>query len=383
MSSLRAIHVWAGGLEETGGVQACTRACLEALSVLYPGRPLRVFAKNDTRPEGLPPGAFWHGFGKWRGAGRTLAFTASGLAWALRERPALVLAAHPHFMKALAPLARVGVPVVTLAHGVEVWGRVGGALGAALRSATGVLPVSAFTREVLAREGGVAESRMRVLPNTFREEMFSPGPAPEFLRVRHGLGPDARVIFTVGRLSAAERYKGQDQTLRALALLKAEMPELRYIIGGSGDDMPRLLGLAAELGVADRVIFTGFIPEEELAAYHRLADLYVMPGRGEGFGIVYLEALACGRPGVAGNLDASSEALDGGRLGFVVDPDSTESVAVAIRAFFSRAHAKPWLHEPETLHAEVVRLFGRQAFQKRLGGVLAELAGLQPQGGPN
>jgi glycosyltransferase involved in cell wall biosynthesis len=127
------------------------------------------------------------------------------------------------------------------------------------------------------------------------------------------------------------------------------------------------------LGLAQHVIFTGFIPESELADHYRLTDLYVMPSTGEGFGIVYLESLACGRPCLVGDQDASPEAIDGGRLGFVVPPRDSDRIAEAILSFFKRTHKQPWLHEPEALHREVIKLYGQAAFRSYLQTALKKL----------
>jgi glycosyltransferase involved in cell wall biosynthesis len=190
---------------------------------------------------------------------------------------------------------------------------------------------------------------------------------------RYGLRAGQPVILTVGRLSAAERYKGHDQVLRALPAMLKELPDLRYLIAGRGDDEARLRALAAELGVTEHVTFTGFVSANELADHYRLCDLYVMPSTGEGFGIVYLEALACGRPCLVGGEDASPEAIDGGRLGFVVPPRDPSAIAAAVLEFFRRTHDRPWLNEPETLRQEVVRLYGFAAFQRSLAQALATL----------
>ena len=370
----KCIHLWASGLEETGGIQHYSACCLQALQELFPGAHLRVFSKNDVGSAH----AHVHAFGHLQGWRRTLAFVASGLFWALRERPDFILATHPHFMKALAPLTRLGFFCLTAAHGIEVWGTLGGALGSALRKATGILPVSSFTRDVIHREGRVPLEKMPVVPDTFREDAFSPGPKPVTLLQRYGLREHQPVILTVGRLSASERYKGHDQVLHAMPRMLRELPDLHYLIGGRGDDEKRLRALAVELGLQNQVTFTGFIPADELADHYRLCDLYVMPSNGEGFGIVYLEALACGRPCLVGSEDASPEAVDGGRLGFVVPPRDPEAIAGAVLSFFHHTHDKPWLHEPETLHREVVRLYGSAAFRSSLARALASLGIAQP-----
>ncbi|MES2597881.1 MAG: glycosyltransferase family 4 protein [Verrucomicrobiota bacterium] len=367
---MKCIHLWVSGIEEAGGIQHYSRCCDQALRELFPDARLRVFSKNDMRDDSA---SGFHAFGRKSGMARTLAFASSGLRWALKERPDFVLSTHPHFAKAMMPLKWLGIPCLTAAHGIEVWGHLSGHFGRVLRSVDGILPVSAFTRDVIHREGQVPMNRMPVVPDTFREESFSPGPKAAYLLERHGLKPDQPVLFTVGRLSATERYKGQDQMLQALPKLVKELPSLRYIIGGRGDDEPRLRQMVAELALEKHVTFTGFIPGEELADHYRLADLYVMPSTGEGFGIVYLESLACGRPCVVGDQDASPEAIDHGRLGFVVPPRDPDKIAQAILKFFRREHEQPWLHEPETLHREVVKLYGHEAFKAHLRRALTEL----------
>lgn len=367
---MKSIHLWVSGIEETGGIQHYSDCCVQALRVIYPRAQLRVFSKNDSHSD---PASRLHAFGPWSGKLHTPVFAAAGLAWALKERPDFIFATHPHFMKALAPLTRLGIPCLTAAHGIEVWGQMGGRFGTAMRAASGILPVSAFTRDVIHREAAVPMSRMRVVPDTFRAENFTPGPKCPTLLQRYGLKPNQPVILTIGRLSASERYKGQDQILLAMPSLIRELPDLHYILGGRGDDEQRLRQLCAELGLEKNVTFTGFIPEAELADHYRLADLYVMPSTGEGFGIVYLESLACGRPCLVGDQDASPEAIAHGRLGFIVSPRDSAQIANAVLSFFRRQHDKPWLHEPETLHREVVKLYGEQAFRGCLQQALSEL----------
>ena len=150
-------------------------------------------------------------------------------------------------------------------------------------------------------------------------------------------------------------------------------PEVRYVIVGAGDDLARLQACAVSHGQEDAVIFAGFIPDHELADYYRLCDAFVMPSTGEGFGIVYLEALASGRPCIVGNQDASPEAIGNGRLGFVVNPRSPHEIVAAVTQLLSRQHDKPWLHEPETLRSEVIRLYGFQAFRSHLARALRPL----------
>src|SRR6185295_7156824 len=104
--------------------------------------------------------------------------------------------------------------------------------------------------------------------------------------------------------------------------LISRFPTLKYMIVGDGDDLARLEQKTFSLGLSERVIFAGRISEEEKAAHYCLADAYVMPSRGEGFGIVFLEALACGLPVMGSLADGGREALLDGALGCLVDPSN-------------------------------------------------------------
>ena len=131
---------------------------------------------------------------------------------------------------------------------------------------------------------------------------------------------------------------------------------------GRGDDQPRLAQLAKDLGVADRTIFAGFIPTEELVAHYRLADAYVMPSQ-EGFGIVYLEAMACGIPVLSGDADGSAEPLQDAKLGWRVphrDKDAVATACIEILTGDDPRCDQQWLREEAIAH------FGIEAFQQRL-----------------
>jgi glycosyltransferase involved in cell wall biosynthesis len=141
---------------------------------------------------------------------------------------------------------------------------------------------------------------------------------------------DKRVILTVGRISSSEGYKGHDRIIRALPEVIAQVPNAIYLIAGAGDDKQRLEQFAAERGLTGRVVFAGHVPDGELADYYALADLYTMPSTGEGFGIVFLEAAACGLPVVAGNADGSVDALAEGQIGCLVDPEAHGQVTSAL-----------------------------------------------------
>ena len=363
-------------MAETGGIQHDSPCLVQALLELFPTAQLRVLSKNDAPSAALPDHV--HAFGHLPKAIRTAAFATAGVAWAWKERPTACLLTHPHFAKVLTALPfPAEVPVLAVTHGIETWGHLNGRLLAGLKRCRGCLPVSEFTRQVMLQEGGFDPQRLITVPDTFRENAFSPGPKPDYLLQRHGLTKEQPLLFTVGRLAASESYKGQDRVIAALPAIRRVFPEARYLIAGSGDDAERLRQCAAAHGQTEAVIFAGYVPEHELADYYRLCDAFVMPSTGEGFGIVYLEALASGKPCIVGNRDASPEALGHGRLGLVVDPLSTDAIAEAVLTLLNRQHDKPWLHEPDTLHREVIALFGFAAFKRSLANALQALLSKQ------
>lgn len=242
-----------------------------------------------------------------------------------------VVCGHLNLLSLAALAARwKRVPLLLVLHGIEAWQRPEGWGMAALTrraipSVDAFAAVSGVTRERFLLWSDVPETAAHVIPNCVDPSGYGQGNKRSKLLDRYGLH-DHTVLFTLGRLSSSERYKGFDEVMEALPSVAAVVPDVVYLIAGDGDDRCRLEAKARALQISDRVIFAGYVPEEEKADHYRLADAFVMPGRGEGFGIVYLEALACGVPVVASSLDGSREAVRDGLLGEVVDPDDPESV---------------------------------------------------------
>jgi phosphatidylinositol alpha-1,6-mannosyltransferase len=222
------------------------------------------------------------------------------------------------------------VPVWLQLHGIDAWEHSTAPRRWAAERSTLVTCVSRHTRRRVLGWCNLPPHRVRVLPDTV-DPRFCFGPPDPALADRLGLA-GKRVVLTVGRLASSEAYKGHDRVLRCLPGLLARQPDLIYAIAGDGDDRPRLERLARELGVESRVRFLGYVSDAELPGLYRLADVFAMPSTGEGFGIVYLQALASGTPVVAGSGDASVDPLRDGQLGRLVDPESGAALAAAIEA---------------------------------------------------
>lgn len=216
-------------------------------------------------------------------------------------------------------------------HGIEAWAP----RRRSLAKCRGVISVSALTRDRLLAWSHYA-GPVYVLPNAVHLEQYGIRPKRADLVERYRL-EGKRVLLTVGRLDARERSKGFDEVLEVLPELPSDVV---YMIAGGGDDFPRLQEKAVSHAVSDRVVFTGLFAEEDKRDLYNLADVYVMPSRGEGFGFVFLEAMACGVPVIGSRIDGGREALLDGALGALVDPDDPGELRDAIVEALARGERR-------------------------------------------
>lgn len=203
-----------------------------------------------------------------------------------------------------------------------------GRLFRVLSRADTVICRSGFTSE-LVEQIGIPLDRISKITDGIDPAEFYPSPEGESVRRRLGL-EGRHVLFTLGRL--VDR-KGHSLVLRALPSILKEFPETMYVIGGDGPEKESLLQLSERLGVQDNVIFLGQVAPEELRAYYNACDIFVMPnhvGRNpwdvEGFGIVFLEAAACGKPVVGGASGGAPDAILDGETGFCVPENDVSAV---------------------------------------------------------
>ncbi len=242
------------------------------------------------------------------------------------------------FLLPLAYLAKwkTGAPLVVFIHGIDAWQPPRSAPAARFAAKVdAVISVSELTTARFLAWARLPRDRVFLLPNAVARQHYGVGPKNPDLVQRYGLAGKT-VLLTLSRLCATDNYKGIDEVLGLMPALAAEVPQIAYLIVGDGDDRSRLEEKARSLGVAQRLVFAGFIPEKEKPDHYRLADAYVMPGWGEGFGIVYLEAMACGIPVLGSKLDGSREALRDGALGILVDPRDPDELRWGILEALNR-----------------------------------------------
>lgn len=275
------------------------------------------------------------------------------------ERIDLVVCGHLHLLPVAWLAARLrGARLALIIHGVEAWAPsqkfVTNWLAGRVDS---VITVSRHSAEQFARWSKVPIERAFVLPNCVDLDTFRPQPRDPALLERYGLKAH-KVILTVGRIASQERYKGFDEMIELMPRLLKRFPDLKYLIVGEGDDRLRLEAKADSYRVANHVIFAGRIPESEKVAHYNLADAFVMPSTGEGFGIVLIEAAACGVRVIGSRADGSREALRDGLLGRLVDPRKPDELIEAVTAILK--------HPSPRVRTNGIDMFSTQNFRARV-----------------
>ena len=255
-----------------------------------------------------------------------LAFVRRALSLAASRRIDLALVGHVNYaplgwwFRRMQPRMRYGV----MMYGVDVWGKLSRPRRLGLRRADFSVSISEYTRRKAVEANGALEGPVHLLPNALDcEEQGAVGASPPT--------PGGKLLLTVCRLDADERYKGVDLVIKSLPAVLARVPDARYAVVGSGSDAPRLKKLAEDTGVAGRVHFLGSVDDAALRAYYRECDVFVMPSEREGFGFVFLEAMQYAKPVVAADSGGSPEVVTDGETGLMVKygdvPGLAESLA--------------------------------------------------------
>jgi glycosyltransferase involved in cell wall biosynthesis len=345
------VLILAPTLKSLGGIQRYVLTLICALEDLFGKEHIRLVTLNlsdDARDAassgGVPTTA-------------KLRFVVASLREAAVWRPDLIICAHV----GIAPLGKLlrvlGIaPYWVMAYGIDVWAQLRARDHRGLVGADRVVTISEFTRTQVVRLQGVRPERTCLLPPCLDAEWMAEASSYSIIP-RQQRRP---TLLTVSRLSSAERYKGHDVVLQALVQVCREIPGALYVIVGDGDDRPRLETLSRQLGLTDAVRFEGAAPVETLKACYRDCDIFVMPARtvldqsapkGEGFGIVFLEAMAYGKPVIGPASGAPSEFIHHGEHGILVNPEDEQEVASALiellaspqRACEMGAAARDWV----------------------------------------
>lgn len=269
---------------------------------------MRATEGTGARPSerSVPSGVHWRTLPRTNKVGYSL----GSIKHAITHPFDVVVCGHINLAPLCAALKHMGRGrrMITITYGVDIWDRLTPLKTRAFDDSDLATALTDYTRERLLEWSKLPRDRIDLLYATADEELFTPARKPAYLQKRYGTA-GKKVLLTVGRLATVDLYKGHDRVIRAMPAILARRPDTVYLIVGDGDDRPRLEALARDEGVTDRVIFAGLVDAKELVDHYRMADLFVMPSTGEGFGIVYLEAACCGVPSVACTDDAGGEVV--------------------------------------------------------------------------
>jgi phosphatidylinositol alpha-1,6-mannosyltransferase len=312
-----------GGIQEAGRL---TAAAIQQISLHHCNWSTNFQGLND--PAGTQHFEIAKGQISLRGFGRSkVQFVFSAIRQS-HKNSRIVLAAHPNlasiaaFMKWFSSTLKT----IVICHGVEVWQPLPPLCRQALLSAGLVLAPSSDTAQKLVRVQGVSADKVRKLAWPLSPSFLQMASTPTSLPIPKEF-PKGRVILTVGRWVSTEQYKGADDLIRAIAKLRPAFPDLHLVAVGEGDDLPRLKKIAADHAVSESVRFLTGLSRQGVAACYAHAEIFALPSTGEGFGLVFLEAMAFCKPIVGVACGGTTDVIEDGVNGLLVPPYMPEQLA--------------------------------------------------------
>jgi phosphatidylinositol alpha-1,6-mannosyltransferase len=323
-------------LDAPGGVQRAGRHMASVLTEFAASKKMeyRLLSLNDTQE--LHRMRMNDREFVFTGTARGKAAFAVAAMKAARRRAKLVLVAHPN----LAPIVRSmnlvapRMKSIVCTHGIEVWEPLSRMRRRALQRASLVLAPSRATADYIVSLQGVPRDNVRVLHWGLDPGFETRVAATSDLRLPAEF-PPGRVVLTVGRWLGTERYKGMDTLIQAMPRLLLRWPDLQLVMVGTGDDKEWLVNLTRDSGVQRHIHFLSDVTFGELSACYAAAELFALPSRGEGFGFVYLEAMAHGKPVIGGAHGGAPEVIQDGVTGYLVQHGDTVQLVTSIDALLS------------------------------------------------
>jgi len=353
----------------TGGIEKVCRVVGKALYEygLKNNVPVRVFSMHGPKRAAVGnryfPAEIFRGF-----AGARTRFVIRAVLTGKRSQT--VILSHINLLLAgwLIKKLRPSVKLILIAHGIEIWKPLSRRHRMMLRSCDEIVSVSRFTADKIKELHGIPEEKCGVLNNCIDPFLAIPEKQErnEALLKRYGFKAEDIILLTLTRLSEKDRYKGYDYILAAMPELISENKNIKYLLAGSYSDEEKkyIDSLIEKFGIANNVVLSGYVEEEELPAHFTLADIYVMPSVKEGFGIVFVEAMYYGVPAIAANADGSVDALLNGRLGLLIDPAKPEAITGAIKKMLT--DRKKYIPD----HDLLMQHFGYEHYKEELEGVI-------------
>jgi len=325
------LFTFLSAFNNTGGIEKMNKIIMHCLSPQY-GVLCEAYSLHDTNMDyRYFPQFYFKGF-----SGGKTKYLFQLLSKANQWNHVIVGHLNLAFIIWLMRLRNPSLKIWAITHGVEAWHTQKWFKKWLLKKADLLLSVSEFTKKELVRNNNIEADKIQVLHNCLDPFFYLPvlNKKPTYLIKRYAIPHGYKVLFTLTRMNSYESYKGYDHVLKALKIyVKEGNTQFKYILAGKADaiELNRIVTMIKDFQLEDYVILAGFIPEDELQDHYQMSDLFIMPSKKEGFGIVFIEAAVCGTSVIAGNCDGSIEALLNGELGKLVDPDNIGELLTQIK----------------------------------------------------
>lgn len=366
----RVLFIYLQAFSHTGGIEKFNRSFLKALY------ELSIDERIDADAYSLYDSScnyLYFSENRFRGfAAKKLWFVLQTIFHALKYDVLIVGHINLAVVGLIVKKIKPSIKVVTIVHGIDIWDEQQGLKKKFMNEVDCFLAVSSFTKsKMLENNSYLIADKIKVFPNTIDPYFNLPNnfEKPEYLLQRYDVKPNEKIILTVTRLASTEKYKGYDHVFKVLKSINAKTNfKVRYFLGGKADalEAKRIDELIKENDVAEYVQLLGFIKDEELIDHYLLADVFAMPSKKEGFGIVFIEAMACGLKVIAGNKDGSVDALKNGELGILINPDSETELEEAILISLMSEEINDF-----DIQKKVMSAFGFETYKNRLQKILA------------
>jgi glycosyltransferase involved in cell wall biosynthesis len=275
-------------------------------------------------------------------------------------KPDLILCNHINFTPLAFFYKKIfKTPYGFIAYGVDVWNLKN---YSGLTNSNFIISLSQYTKNKILENNKNLKISILVINPIVDIERFKILDTKTKVFSQYNLPFNKKIILTICRLAKSEKYKGYDKVIQVLPKILEQVKDAVYVLIGDGDDLVDVKKLIEELNLKEKVYLLGAIKNEFIPQILNTADVFIMPSKGEGFGIVFIEALACGVPVIAGNKDASKEALLNGELGILVDPDNVNEIAGAIVKVL-KGEAPKHLYDKNYLRQKAIENFGFEFFK--------------------
>lgn len=320
-----------------GGIGRVEQLLDRSWAVLEEKHPLQVevirkIGVNVPQPVGKAQ--------RWQAHGSRRRLASLALRRFIATRPNIVIFSQLNvvplglLMKAVWPRTHV----ITMVHGIEVWDPISPLTALALRRCDAIWSVSAYTKEMVIKRANLSKEKVHLLPNALLPEQM------EALMPDHK-NPDrsengTASVLSVARLDEGDRQKGIDTVIQALPLVVDRFPNVSYKIVGNGNDVGRLQSLMSRTGVERHVQLMGALDDSALFRAYKECDVFVLPSAKEGFGLVFIEAMAAGKPVIAARAGGAGEVVLHADTGLLIDYGNVRELADQLRVLLNNVELR-------------------------------------------